>query len=288
VERFLGRALREQGHEVRLMPAQYVKPYVQTNKSDYLDAEAIAEAVQRPRMRFVPIKTEEQLDLQALHRVRERWVMRRTAVVNQIRSLLLERGLTLPKRRRHLDKQLPRIRGDAELNLSGSFRVLLAQLQLELEQLAARIEEMHRVIQKMAKENEACQRLTEIPGVGPVTATALIGAVGNGSTFQKGRNLAARMGIVPGEYSTGGKQQLLGICKRGNKYLRRLFFQGARSILQQRHKQAPGLSSGLAQLLGRTHQNVVVVALANKLVRMAWVVLCKNQRYRTPVLAVSA
>jgi transposase len=285
---FLGRALREQGHEVRWMPAQYVKPYVQSNKSDYLDGEAIAEAVQRPRMRFVPIKTEEQLDLQALHRVRERWVMRRTAVVNQIRSLLLERGLTLPKGRRHLDEQLPRIREDAELNLSGSFRVLLAQLQLELQQLAARIEEMDRVIQKMAKENEACQRLPEIPGVGPVTATALISAVGNGSTFQKGRNLAAWMGIVPGEYSTGGKQKLLGISKRGNKYLRRLFVQGARSVLQQRHKQALGLSTWLAQLLGRTHQNVVVVALANKLVRMAWAVLCKNQRYRTPVLAVSA
>jgi len=285
---FLGRALREQGHEVRLMPAQYVKPYVQTNKSDYLDAEAIAEAVQRPRMRFVPIKTEEQLDLQALHRVRERWVMRRTAVVNQIRSLLLERGLTLSKGRRHLDEQLPRILEDAELHLSCSFRVLLAQLQLELQQLAARIEEMDRVIQKMAKENEACQRLTEIPGVGPVTATALISAVGNGSTFQKGRNLAAWMGIVPGEYSTGGKQKLLGISKRGNKYLRRLFVQGARSVLQQRHKQALGLSTWLAQLLGRTHQNVVVVVLANKLVRMAWAVLCKNQRYRTPVLAVSA
>src|ERR1700691_2963245 len=203
---FLGRALREQGHEVRLMPAQYVKPYVQTNKSDYLDAEAIAQAVQRPRMRFVPIKTEEQLDLQALHRVRERWVMRRTAVLNQIRSLLLERGLTPPKGRRHLDEQLPRILEDAELNLSGSFRALLAQLPLELEQLAVRIEEMDRVIQKTARENEACQRLTEIPGVGPVTATALVGAVGNASAFGKGRALSAWMGIVPGEYSTGGKQ----------------------------------------------------------------------------------
>jgi len=149
-------------------------------------------------MRFVPIKTEEQLDLQALHRVRERWVMRRTAVVNQIRSLLLERGLTLPKGR-SLDEQLPRILEDAELNLSDSFRVLLAQLKLELEQLAARIEEMDRVIQKTAKGHEACQRLTEIPGVGPVTATALIAAVGNGSTFKKGRNLSAWMGIVPGE-----------------------------------------------------------------------------------------
>jgi transposase len=284
---FLGRALREQGHQVRLMPAQYVKPYVQTNKSDFLDAEAIAEAVQRPRMPFVQIKTEEQLDLQALHRVRERWVMRRTAVVNQIRSLLLERGLTLPKGRRYVDQQLPRILEDAELRLSGSFRVLLAQLKLELEQLTARLEQMDRVIQQTAKENEACQRLTEIPGVGPVTATALIAAVGNGSDFQKGRNPAAWMGIVPRECSTGGKQKSLGISKWGNAYLRTLFVQGARSVVQQRHKQAPGLSHWLAQLLARAHQNVVIVALANKLVRMAWAVLCKNERYHAPVLEVT-
>jgi transposase len=179
---------------------------------------------------------------------------------------------------------LPRILEDAELNLSDSFRVLLAQLKLELEQLAARIEEMNRVIQKTAKDNEACQRLTEIPGVGPVTATALIAAVGNGSTFKKGRNLSAWMGIVPGEYSTGGKQKLLGISKRGNKYLRRLFVQGARSVLQQRHKQAPGLSSWLAQLLGRTHQNVVVVALANKLVRMAWASYTRTNAIALPFL----
>src|SRR6202051_2967792 len=144
---FLGRALREQGHEVRLMPAQYVKPFVKTNKSDYIDAEAIAEAVQRPTMRFVPIKTEEQLDLQEVHRVRERWVMRRTAVVNQIRGLLLERGLTLPKGRHHVDQALPDFLADAESKLSDSFRVLLAQLKLELDPLTARVEQMDRVIQ---------------------------------------------------------------------------------------------------------------------------------------------
>lgn len=284
---FLGRALREQGHQVRLMPAQYVKPYVQTNKSDYIDAEAIAEAVQRPRMRFVPIKTEEQLDMQALHRVRERWVMRRTAVVNQVRSLLLERGLTLAKGRRHLEQALPRILEDAELNLSGMFRALLAQLHLELQQLGTRIEEMDTEIEKEVRQNEACQRLTEIPGVGPVTATALVGAIGNGSAFSKGRDLSAWMGIVPGEYSTGGKQKLLGISKRDNKYLRRLFVQGARSVLQFRDKQVPALSRWLAGLLGRAHQNVVTVALANKLVRIAWAVLCKNESYRAPALAVA-
>ena len=213
--------------------------------------------------------------------------MRRTAVVNQIRSLLLERGLTLSKGRRHLEQALPRILEDAELKLSGMFRVLLAQLKLELEQLGSRIEEMDVEIQQEAHENEACQRLTAIPGVGPVTATALIAAIGNGSTFEKGRDLSAWMGIVPWEYSTGGKQKLLGISKRGNKYLRRLFVQGARSVLQHREKQVPALSRWLAGLLGRTHQKVVIVALANKLVRMSWAVLCKNESYRAPVLAGS-
>jgi transposase len=170
-------------------------------------------------MRFVPIKTEEQLDLQALHRVRERWVMRRTAVVNQIRSLLLERGLTLPKGRRYVEEALPRILEDAELPLSGSFRLLLAQLKLELEQLSARIDQLDVAILERAKEDEACQRLTTIPGVGPVTATAVIAAVGNGSAFGRGRNLAAWIGMVPGEHSSGGKQTLLGISKRGNSYL---------------------------------------------------------------------
>src|SRR6204780_3886416 len=184
---FLGRALREQGHDARLMPAQYVKPYVKTNKSDYIDAEAMAEAVQRPNMRFVPIKTEEQLDLQAVHRVRERWVRRRTAVVNQIRGLLLERGLTLPKGRWHVDNSLPDILEDATLNLSGSFRMLLAQLKLELDQLASCIDQMDTLIQKTASENEACQRLTAIPGIGPVTATALVAAVGNASGFRWAR-----------------------------------------------------------------------------------------------------
>jgi transposase len=284
---FLGRALRQQGHDVRLLPAQYVKPYIKTNKSDYIDAEAIAEAVQRPTMRFVPIKTEEHLDLQAVHRVRERWVMRRTAVVNQIRGLLLERGLTLPKGRSHVDHALPEILADPGFRLSNSFRVLLTQLQLELNQLTARIEQMDAVIQKTAKDNEACQRLTAIPGVGPVTATALVAAIGNGAGFRRGKDLAAWVGMVPREHSTGGKQKLLGISKRGNSYLRRLFVQGARVVMQYRTKQTPALSAWLAQLMARSHQNVAVVALANKLIRMAWAVLCKNEQYRIPALATA-
>jgi transposase len=282
---FLGRALREQRHEVRLIPAQYVKPYVKTNKSDYIDAEAIAEAVARPTMRFVPIKTDDQLDMQSLHRVRERWVMRRTAVINQIRGLLLERGITLRKGRHHVDAALPLILEDADAKLSGAVRLLLAQLKLDLDQLAERIDEADEVIKKTADENEACRRLVAIPGIGPVTATALIAAIGNGGAFHKGREFAAWMGVVPREHSTGGKQKLLGISKRGNSYLRRLFVQGARAVLQQRTKQSSGLSAWLAQLTSRTHRNVAAVALANKLARIAWAVLAKNEQYRPAVVA---
>jgi transposase len=197
------------------MPAQYVKPYVKTNKSDYIDAEAIAEAGERPKMRFVPIKSDDQLDLQCLHRVRERWVMRRTAVINQIRGLLLERGITLRQGRRHGDEALPGFLEDASAKLSGAVRLLLAPLKLELDHLQMRIDEADAVIQKIAGENEACRRRVAIPGIGPVTATAIIAAIGKGAAFKKGRGFSAWLGIVPGESTTGGKQKLLGISKRG-------------------------------------------------------------------------
>ena len=165
-----------------------MKPFVKTNKNDFIDAAAIAEAVARPTMRFVPIKTDDQLDIQSLHRVRERWVMRRTAVVNQIRGLLLERGITLRQGRRHVDAALPEILADATSRLSGCLRMLLAQLKLELEQLASRIAEADCALEQTSRENEACQRLIAIPGIGPVTATALIAAIGNGAAFSKGGN----------------------------------------------------------------------------------------------------
>ena len=191
---FLGRALREQGHEVRLIPAQYVKPYVKTNKSDYIDAEAIAEAVGRPTMRFVPVKSDDQLDLQSLHRVRERWVMRRTAVVNQIRGLLLERGTTLRKGRRYVDEALPGIVAGGSSKLSGAVLVLLAELKQELEQLAEKIDRADKSIEKIARENEACRRLVAMPGVGPVTATAIIATIGNGAAFRKGPGFCRLVG----------------------------------------------------------------------------------------------
>src|ERR1017187_1058614 len=282
---FLGRALREHGHEVRLMPAQYVKPYVKTNKSDYIDAEAIAEAVGRPKMRFVPIKSDDQLDLQSLHRVRERWVMRRTAAVNQVRGLLLERGITLPQGRRHVDAALPGILADPATKLSGGVLILLTELKLELAQLTERIDRADKSMEKIAQENEACQRLVTMPGVGPVISTAIVATIGNGTAFRRGRDFAVWLGVVPQEHSTGGKQVLWKIPRRGNQYLRMLFVQGARSVMQRRTKQAPGLSAWLAQLTARTHRNVAIVALANKLARIAWAVLTKNEVYRPPLVA---
>ena len=281
---FLGRALREQRHDVRLMPAQYVKPFVKTNKNDFIDAEAIAEAVSRPTMRFVPIKTDEQLDMQSLHRVRERWIMRRTAIVNQIRGLLLERGITVRVGRCHLDAALPNILEDGSTSLSGTLRFLLVELKQELEQLAGHIEQAEALIQRAAQQSEACRRLDAIPGIGPLTATALIAAIGNGGAFRKGREFAAWLGLVPREHSTGGKQKLLGISKRGNGYLRKLFVQGARAVLKYRDKQCSGLRHWLAELSSRSHCNVVGVALANKLARMAWAVLASGDAYRPPLL----
>jgi len=285
---FLGRALREQGHDVRLMPAQYVKPYVKTNKNDYIDAEAIAEAVGRPSMRFVPIKTDDQLDLQSLHRVRERWVGRRTAVINQMRGLLLERGITIRKGRRYIEAALPGILEDADNKLSGALRVLLRQLQLETQYLHRQVEESDQLILRIAGDLEACRRLVAIPGIGPLTATATIAAIGKGAAFKKGRGFAAWLGVVPGEHSTGGKQTLTGTSRRGNKYLRKLFVQGAHAVLLQKTKQATGLRTWLAQLTSRKRTQVATVAMANKMARMALAVLAKGEAYRPPLLLETA
>jgi transposase len=282
---YLARALRDQGHDVRLMPAQYVKPFVKTNKNDYIDAEAIAEALDRPRMRYVPIKSDDQLDMQSLHRVRSRWVKSRTSLVNQIRGLLLERGITIRKGRRHAEATLPAVLEDAEINMSGTLRFMLAQLLSELRQLTSQIAGIDQTIQRGADEQEACQRLMAIPGVGPITATAIVAAIGNGAEFRKARSFSAWLGLVPGEYTTGGKQKLLGISKRGNVYLRQLLVHGARAILQCREKQSPGMSVWLGKLVARAHPNVVTIALANKMARTAWALLSHGETYRPPVLS---
>ena len=269
------------------MPAQLVKAYRKSNKNDYLDAEAIAEAVQRPTMRFVPIKTDDQLDLQALHRVRDRWVARRTAVMNQMRGFLLERGITVRKGPSHLTTQLQRMLEDADTPLSGRLRLLILELKHEWDELETRIEAANAELQLIAKQDDACNRLMEIPGFGPLVSTALVAAIGNGITFRKGRDLAAWLGLVPRQHSTGGKTRLLGISKRGNEYLRRMFLHGARSVVAQIGRKPSALGLWIADLSARSHRNVTVVALANKMARTAWAILSKGTRYCAPAMAAA-
>jgi transposase len=276
---FLARVLRTQGHEVKLMPAEYVRPFVKSNKNDYVDAEAIAEAVQRPTMRFVPIKSEAQLDLQALHRVRDRWMGRRTAVINQIRGFLLEHGITVAVGPARLKQQIPSILEDADNLLSSRMRALLVELRDEWEKLETQIETIDREFAQAAKKEENCQRLLTIPGIGLLTATALTAAIGNGQAFHKSRDLAAWLGLVPRQHSTGGKSRLLGISKRGNPYLRRLFIHGGRAVVARVKREKHPFCSWLDQLEARSPRNVVVVAMANKLARIAWAVLTRGQVY---------
>jgi len=279
---FLGKALREQGHEVRLIPGQFVKPFVKTNKNDYIDAEAIAEAVGRQNMRFVPIKTDDQLDLQALHRVRERLIKRRTALINQLRGFLLERGILFAKGPASLRNQLPAVLEDAEQNLTPLLRSLLHRLWQEWKQLNSEIESISHEIDDIGGADASCQRLREIPGVGPLVSTATIAAIGNGAAFRKGREFAAGLGVVPRQHSTGGKTKLYGVSKRGSSYLRRMFVHGARAVLLRVRYDTGGLGQWAQQLAARAPRNKVVVAIANKLARIVWAVLAKGEPYHHP------
>jgi transposase len=285
---FIGARLRDQDHQVRLIPAQFVKPFVKSNKNDFIDAEAIAEAVSRQNMRFVPIKTDDQLDLQALHRVRDRLVHRRTAVINQIRGFLLERGITFAKGPANLRNRMPDIVEDADANLTPRMRTLLDRLWQEWKQLESGIETASDEIEQIASEDEACQRLRQIPGVGPLVSTATVAAIGNGAAFRKGREFAAWLGLVPRQYSTGGKTRLYGISKRGNTYLRRMFIHGARAVLMRVKYDTAGLGQWVHQLEARTTRNKVIVALANKLARIAWAVLFKGEAYRHAAVCAQA
>jgi transposase len=282
---FLGAALRRQGQDARLIPAQFVKPFRKSNKNDFLDAEAIAEAVARPNMRFVPIKTDEQLDLQALHRVRDRLVQRRTAVINQIRGFLLERGITFGRGPAQLRNRMAEVLEDAENALTPRLRTLLDRLWVEWKQLESDIEVAAEEIEQICHGDEACRRLRSIPGVGPLVATATIAAVGNGAAFRKGREFAAWLGLVPRQHSTGGKARLLGISKRGNLYLRRMFIHGARAVVFRVRHDTGGLGQWVQQLATRATPNKVIVAVANKLARIAWAVLFRGEDYRHPALA---
>jgi transposase len=282
----LARQIMPLVHDVRLIAPQFVKPFLKSNKNDYLDAEAIAEAAQRPTMRFVPVKTVEQLDLQALHRVRERLVGKRTAVINQLRSFMLERGIVFRQGRRHLAGQMPALFADERSPLSPRMQAIAQGLWREWQQLEREINDVSTEIDSVAKTDPACRRLMAVPGVGPIVATALVAAVGDGSAFQRGRDLAAWLGLVPRQHSTGGKPKLLGISKRGNSHLRRLFIHGARSVAMHSDRKR-GLGLWLTGLEQRAHKNVAVVALANKIVRISWAVLARGEDYRVPALATA-
>jgi transposase len=277
---FLGRALRAQGHEVKLIPAQFVKPFVKSNKNDFIDAEAIAEAVDRQNMRCVPIKTDDQLDLQALHRVRDRLIARRTSVINQLRAFLLERGLVFAKSPAKLRERMPEILENADEDLTPRMRNLLAMLWNEWKDLELQIEEMNDEVERIASSDAACLRLRQIPGIGPLVATAIVAAIGNGAAFHKGREFAAWLGIVPRQYSTGGKARLYGISKRGNNYLRKILIHGARAVVLRSKRDRIVIGGWMTALEARAPRNVLIVATANKLARIAWAVLSSGQDYR--------
>jgi transposase len=277
----LGRQIVAQGHAVRLMSAEYVRPYVKAQKNDDRNAEAIAEAATRPTMRYVGIKSEAQLEVQSLHRVRGRLVAERTALINQLRALMLERGITVPQGRCKLERHLPEILSNESNGLGPRLRRLIEDMREEWRSIDRRIKGFNDELAQRARNEEAAERLTRVPGIGVLTATALIAAVGNARTFTCGRDLAAWLGLVPRQATTGGKPRLLRISKRGNGYLRMLLIHGARTALPGLAKKNTPLGHGLRGLLARTHRNVVIVALANKLARIAWAVLARDRQYVT-------
>ncbi len=283
---FLGRTLAGLGHTVRLMSPEYVQPYVKAQKTDDRDAEAIAEAATRPTMRFVSLKSEDQLDLQILHRVRERLVNARTALINQLRAVLLERGIIFPKGRVTLMRRLEDLMtGDPAISPRAS--KLLQVLRDDWSGLDRRIKAYDDELAALTREDAQARRLATIPGIGVINATALLAAVGDGSAFVKGRDLAAWLGLTPRQHSTGGKTKLLGISKRGNGYLRKQLIHGARAAMPHLAAKPTQLGSWLQSMLARAHPNVVVVALAAKLGRIAWAVLRKEEDFDRKALAVA-
>jgi transposase len=277
---YWARKLQSLGHAVKLMAPQFVKPYVKTNKNDAADAEAICEAVTRPNMRFVPIKNGEQQALLSLHRARQSFVKARTAQANQIRGLLSEYGIVIPQGMSNIVHRLPGILDDGDSDLPGLFRQLLQRLGEHLKHLDRQVGEIEVQIQAWHRQNEASRKLEKIPGIGPITASALVASIGDARSFTDGRQLAAWLGLVPRQHSSGGKHTLLGISKRGDSYLRTLLIHGARSVLRVAERKAGYAGSWLAKVMDRRHPNVAAVALANKNARIIWALLSQDREYQ--------
>ena len=278
------RELAGLGHTVRMMAPVFVKPYLKTNKNDRNDAEAICEAVQRPSMRFVQPKTPEQQAVLHLHRARRLLVRQRVALSNHLRGILSEYSIVLPQGAKALSGRLPALLEDAENDLPMLTRDLLAECKEEYDQLMKRIERLEGRIKDWHVTHDVSQRLASIPGIGVLTASALAATVGEGQDFSNGRQLAAYLGLVPRQASSGGKARLLGISKRGDRYLRSLLIHGARTVIYhiRRRLQAgqPGGNLWVEQLLQRCHPNEVAVALANKMARIAWVLMVRKETWR--------
>lgn len=270
---WLARKLIALGHRVRIIPAQFVKPYVKSNKNDIIDAEAIAEAVTRPTMRFVAVRSTEQVDLQALHRMRSQLVSSRTRLINQMRAFCLEYGIAMRQGAGAFKLDIRRVLSDEGNDLTTTMRRLLRDLVGDLEHLEKRIKAVTDEIDAVAARDDAARRLMSIPGIGTLGATALLSAIGDAGRFAKARDLAAWIGLVPRQHSTGGRSNLLGISKRGNNYLRRLIISGARSCYAHLDRQRDRLGQWMDGLRTRMHPNKAIVAVAAKIARIAWVII---------------
>jgi len=285
----LSRKLKALGHDARLMPAKYVRPYSKGQKNDFRDAETITEAVQRPTMKFVATKTADQLDLQALHRVRERLVSQRTGIINQIRAFLLERGIAVRQGQRFLRAELPRILATPSDVLSPRMVHLIENLAGDWHRLDERIEGLSGEIEAIARQDAGCERLMSVPGIGPIISSAMVAAIGSGEVFTKGRDFAAWLGLVPRQMSTGGRTILGRISKRGNRYLRVLFVQAAWVVLiKPKSWERHGLKSWIEAAKKRLHPNVLAIALANKLARIAWGVLAHGRDFELRKISEAA
>ncbi len=273
------REFQSRGYIVRLIAPQFVKPYVKSNKNDANDAEAICEAMSRPNMRFVTVKSVEQQDIQATHRIRAELITQRTAKANQIRGLVAEYGLVAPQHLSALRAAMPCWLEDAENGLTDHFRSLLHGLWTDLTALDDRMLELDRAINQLANNNEVTRRLQQLRGVGPMVATAMVATVGNGKQYHRGRQMAAAIGLTPRQHSSGGKDRLLGISKRGDVYLRTLLIHGARSVVAHAKHKDDRLSRWATGIAQRRHPNVAAVALANKTARMAWAMLRNETDY---------
>ncbi|WP_367395213.1 IS110 family transposase [Cupriavidus sp. Agwp_2] len=283
------RKLQALGHTVRLMAPQFVKPYVKSNKNDAADAQAICEAVTRPTMRFVPIKNVEQQTVLSLHRVRQGFIKARTAQANQIRGLLAEYGLVVPQGIAYIALRVPDLIEDATNDLPGAFRQLIDRLLEHLKLLDRQVDEIEAQIKAWHRDDEISRRLEQVPGIGPITASALAASVGDAKNFDNGRQLAAWLGLVPRQHSSGGKAKLLGMSKRGDAYLRTLLIHGARSVIY-RATQRNDPDSWLVKLTTRRNAKIAAVALANKTARIVWALLVHDRQFRpdyTPAVAAA-